>query len=344
MTKLILTFKPKQITKALLSALSDRAQDVIKRRYGLADDMERETLESIGKSYNITRERVRQIENFALSTIRRSNIFKKQEAVFNELRDVMDDYGSLVREEDFLDHLSRDESYKNHIHFLLVVGDYFEKLRENDEFHHRWTTDTELAEKVHKGIRSLYRDLDENELVSEAEMVIKFLKHLQKDIKDVRDSALARRWLSISKYIGKNPLGEWGVAHSPNVRARGIRDLAYLILRNHGSPMHFREVAKKIEERFGRDAHHATVHNELIKDKRFVLVGRGLYALFEWGYKPGVVRDVIKNVLEHEGPLTKEQVVDKVLKERHVKENTILVNLQNSRFFKKDWEGRYSPA
>jgi hypothetical protein len=105
--------------------------------------------------------------------------------------------------------------------------------------------------------------------------------------------------------------------------------------------MHFEEVARAITKLFGKKAHPATCHNELIKDARFVLVGRGLYALAEWGYTKGIVADVIKNILKKEGPLTREEVVAKVLKERHVKENTIVVNLQNSRYFKKDKTGRY---
>jgi DNA-directed RNA polymerase delta subunit len=121
-----------------------------------------------------------------------------------------------------------------------------------------------------------------------------------------------------------------------------MRDYAYLVIRKHGSPIHFREVAKNIEKIFDKKAHVATTHNELIKDPRFVLVGRGLYALSEWGYMSGVVKDVIRKVLEKNGPLTKKEVIDKVMKERYVKENTILVNLQNPKFFKKDKEGRYS--
>ena len=54
--------------------------------------------------------------------------------------------------------------------------------------------------------------------------------------------------------------------------------------------------------------------------------------------------DVIKKILDKHGPLTKEEVIDKVLKERYVKENTIVVNLQNQKYFHKDKEGRYSPV
>ena len=123
-----------------------------------------------------------------------------------------------------------------------------------------------------------------------------------------------------------------------------MRDYAYLILRRHGSPVHFREVAKLIGEVFNKKAHVATTHNELIKDPRFVLVGRGLYALREWGYSTGVVRDVIRDILKKEGPLSKEQVLEKVLKERYVKPNTIMVNLQNPQFFKKNKQGLYTVA
>jgi len=100
----------------------------------------------------------------------------------------------------------------------------------------------------------------------------------------------------ISKKLGKNPLGEWGHAVSPNIKTKGMRDYAFLVIRKHGSPIHFTQVAKNIEKLFNKKAHVATTHNELIKDKRFVLVGRGLYALTEWGYISGVVKEVIKKV------------------------------------------------
>ena len=123
-----------------------------------------------------------------------------------------------------------------------------------------------------------------------------------------------------------------------------MRDYAFLVIRKHGSPIHFRDVAKQIEKMFDKKAHVATTHNELIKDKRFVLVGRGLYALAEWGYTPGVVRDVIADVLKKNGPMTKGEIIAKVLKERYVKENTIAVNLQNPKYFSHDKEGRYTPV
>ena len=156
------------------------------------------------------------------------------------------------------------------------------------------------------------------------------------------DEETLKRWLLISKQIGKNPLGDWGPAESPNIRVKGIRDYAYLAVKRHGSPMHFREVAEAIKELFGHEAHIATTHNELIKDGRFVLVGRGLYALSEWGYTSGVVKDVLRQILETDGPLSREEIIDKVRKERYVKDNTILVNLQDPNLFKRLANGTYT--
>ncbi|HEY4482655.1 MAG TPA: sigma factor-like helix-turn-helix DNA-binding protein [Candidatus Paceibacterota bacterium] len=338
-----LNWKPATITKALLAVLSDRARDIVERRYGLTGtEGEGMTLEAIGQIYGITRERVRQIENFATDTIRKSDNYAKAKSALLDLEDLMANRGGLVKEETFLNELSKDKTTQNHINFLLNIGDSFVRIKEDDHFHHRWTTDEETSEKVHSALHSLHESLSYEDLVAEAEMLERFSQHLAKDIKEYVSPEQAKHWLGISKHIGANPLGEWGLADSPNIKVRGMRDYAYLVLRNEGKPLHFTEVAKKIEEMFDRKAHVATTHNELIKDSdRFVLVGRGLYALSEWGYTNGIVREVISSVLK-KGPMTKEELVKEVLKQRQVKENTIYVNLQNPKYFKKDPKGRYA--
>ena len=344
MSTVTISFKPKQITKHFLSVLPRRAADVITKRYGLGAETKKMTLEAIGETYGITRERVRQIENFALATIRKSDVFKEEAPMFEELRGVMTKMGSLVPEHTLLSELSGDKSTQNHVHFLLVLGDLFTKHKEDDDFAHRWSVDKETSDKVHESLRNLYATLDDNQLIEESKMIEMFLTHLKEVSEEYKNEEILKRWLSLSKRIGKNPLGEWGVASSPNVSARGVRDYAFLVLRKHGSPMHFTEVAKAIGEHFDKRAHVATTHNELIKDKRFVLVGRGLYALSEWGYSTGVVRDVIADIIKKHGPLTKDEVVERVMRERYVKPNTILVNLQNPKFFKKSKESKYSIA
>lgn len=339
--KAVISFKPKQVTKRLLAVLGERAQDVIISRYGLGKDTSRKTLEAIGEKYGITRERVRQIENHSLNLVRKSKEYEKENAVFTEIHDLIHAMGCLVAEEELLKHISTNKSTQNHIHFLLVIGDAFIKEKENEHFKHRWCVDSDIAEKIQESLKKVYKSLSDDDLISEPDIIKSFLSHLAELSEELKTQEMARRWLTVSKKIDKNPLGEWGRADSTNVNAKGMRDYAYLVIRKHGSPIHFREVAKEIEKLFGKKAHVATTHNELIKDKRFVLVGRGLYALSEWGYISGVVKDVIKKILEKYGPLSKEEIIDKVLKERYVKENTILVNLQNSKIFKKSKDGKY---
>jgi DNA-directed RNA polymerase delta subunit len=337
-----ITFKPKQTTKRLLAVLPDRAREVLVARYGLGKSTEKMTLDAIGKNYGITRERVRQIENYAIANIRKSDAYKAEKAAFGELENLIHSLGGIVVEEDFLGHVTKDKSLHNHINFLLVIGDTFKKRKEDDEFKHRWHVNESLAKQVEESLRKLYSGLKTEDLLPESEMVGKFFEHLEGVSEKYKNQEVMKRWLSLSKSIGRNAIGEWGVAHSPNVKTKGMRDYAFLVIRKHGSPIHFKEVAKQISTIFNKKAHVATTHNELIKDPRFVLVGRGLYALAEWGYMSGVVKDVIKKVLEKHGPLTKEEIIDKVMKERYVKENTIMVNLQNQKFFKKDKDGKYS--
>jgi len=341
MANVHISFKPKSIVKRLLAPLSDRARDVLVFRYGLGKEPKRMTLDAIGKRYGITRERVRQIENYALNNIRKSEEYKQEKVVFAELETALHSLGGIVVEDDFLGHFSKDQSLQNHIYFLLVVGEPFKRLKEDEHFKHRWHVNEELSRKVEEALRKLYSNLDTEDLLPESEMIQKFLNHLEDVSERYKNQEVIKRWLTLSKTVSRNPLGDWGVSHSPNIKTKGVRDYAFLVIRKHGSPIHFRDVAKQITEMFNKKAHVATTHNELIKDKRFVLVGRGLYALAEWGYAPGVVRDVIRQVIEKSGPLTREEIIDKVLKERYVKENTISVNLQNPKYFKKDKEGKY---
>ncbi len=337
-----ISFKPKQIVKRLLSSLPDRAREVIMFRYGLGADTRRMTLDAIGKKYGITRERVRQIENYAIGMVRKSDEYELEKAVFAELESLLHALGGIVVEDDFLGHVSKDKGLQNHIHFLLVIGEPFSKKKEDDEFNHRWHVNEELANQVEVALRKLYTNLSTQDLLPESEIINKFLLHLENVSERYKNQEIMKRWLKLSKSIGVNALGDWGASNSSNIKTKGMRDYAFLVIRKHGSPIHFRDVAKQIMVMFKKKAHVATTHNELIKDPRFVLVGRGLYALAEWGYAPGIVRDVIRLVIEKNGPMTKEEIVAKVMKERYVKENTIAVNLQNPKYFKRDKSGKYS--
>ena len=335
------SFKPKQVTKKITANLGDRNKDVIMSRYGLTLDGKRKTLEEIGKKYGITRERVRQIENATFNLIKKSERFVEEQGIFEELKNLIRSLGSLVSEQDLLSLVSKDKSVQNHIHFFLHLGDFFKKHSDDKDFKPRWSIDDLMAQKIQDSLKKLYSNISDDDLIPENEMIRRFLE----EVKDVSDEycneEIIKRWLSLSKNISKNPLGEWGKKNSPNIRTRGVKDYAYLVMRKHGSPMHFKEVASAITKTFGKKTHSATCHNELIKDPRFILVGRGLYALSEWGYKTGTAREVIRDILKREGPLSKEDIIEKVMKERYFKRNTIIVNLVNQKYFKKNKNGLY---
>lgn len=336
------SFNPKEVSKKLLADLPDRGRDVLKRRYGLGPNNKKETLESIGSAYNITRERVRQIEHGALEQVKRTEAFAKLSDVVDDLKNYFEsEHGHFAHEEQFLSIV--DPNNRNHVHFVMVLADVFHKIKEDDFFHHRWTTNKDKADKIHNALKKVAAQLSPDDLIKESEILESFLAALKSE-KIAPPKTHAANWLKTAKSILCNPLGEWGLTSSPNIHMRGIRDYAYLVIRREGKPLHFSEVAKRIGEIFGKKAHPATCHNELIKDGRFVLVGRGLYALKEWGFTKGVVRDVIVSILKSKGPLNRDQIVKEVLKERFVKENTVVVNLQNTKHFKRDARGRYRLA
>ncbi len=337
----MLSFSPKNITKDLLSELPDRSRKVLVDRFGLSQKAEQRTLDAIGQEYGITRERIRQIENHGIVGVRDSDAYTDHTNSLEELKRILNQLGGILAEETILDEVAKSEADHNHVIFLLTVGHHFDDRRETADFKSRWHVDEQLAEQVEAALVALYEGLEPNRLTPEDEFLQLFSRMLRNEGVKTRPDDVLVRWLLISKRIGRNPLGEWGRTESPHVRIKNTRDFAYLTLKRHGSPMHFTEVAKGIEKLFGRETHPATTHNELIKDERFVLVGRGLYALKEWGYEPGVVRDVIRGVLEREGPLTREEIIDRVKRERYVKDATIAVNLQNGMFTRLS-DGRYS--
>ncbi len=334
------SFQPKSVTKDLVNGLPDRVRKVLVDRFGLQGG-EGKTLESIGKEYGITRERIRQIEGSGLSAVRESDAYTEHSQTLEELKRTIADLGGILAEHTILAHVPKSDAERNHVLFLLTVGHHFNDKRETPDFRRRWHVDQALAESVEGALQELYDAVDASTLLPEDEFLDLFGKHLKEAGVKIREAETMLRWLQISKRLGRNPLGEWGRLESPHVRIKNTRDFAYLTLKRHGSPMHFTEVAKGIRDLFKKSAHPATTHNELIKDGRFVLVGRGLYALQEWGYAPGVVREVIKGVLSRDGALTREDIIDRVKRERYVKDATIVVNLQHSDF-KRTSDGRYT--
>jgi len=330
-------FNYQKIDLNLLKDLPDRTKDVILRRFGL-ETGKRETLESIGKSYGITRERVRQIEVDGI--LRLKPKLEKHQKIFQHFNDSLKSFGNLKKEDLLLLQLG-GQKFSPHIFFLLTLSDQFERFSETKKIYSLWTIDPESLNFAQKVIGEAYNKLEE---IHRPIPSSNFLEILQNKSSELRKATYLTpqtllSYLEISKQIQLSPDGNFGLGDWPEINPRGVKDKAYLVFKKEKKPLHFTEVARQISP----SALVQTVHNELIRDPRFVLVGRGLYALRGWGYTPGVVKDVIYKVLKETGKsLSKEEILKKVLKQRLVKKNTILLNLSNKKYFLRNSQGKYT--
>lgn len=326
-----------QISNDLTNNLSERTKDVISRRFGLSNNfcsdfactgkIKREPLEAIGKDYKITRERVRQIESDGIARIKKQT--KKYDNVFSKFEEKIKDFGGFKREDIYLSSLG-DEKMVNHIFFLLNLGDSFFRFSENKDFHSFWAIDPSHMNYAQEIVGSIHNVLEQKNEPLEIGICKGFINELD----DIRINSC----IEISKHIHKNTDGFFGLKNWPGINPKSIKDKAYLVLKKEEKPLHFKSVALLI----GENALSQTVHNELIKDSRFILVGRGIYALKEWGYKSGEVKDIMLEILkESKKPLTKQEIIDNVAKQRIVKKNTIIQNLSNKNYFSRTSNGCY---
>lgn len=317
---------------------------VIEKRFGLKGGR-RHTLESIGSEYKITRERVRQIESEALKHLRKDANLSEIEEPVNALEGHINNCGGVAAEHYLLSSASANRHHP-HLILLLNISPKFHLVPETDAYHDRWAVSKDRAELAGKAMAGVVERLAEGRKpVSQGELNSIIAKHAGEVLGGEVLGQVVESYLATSKLIRQNPYGEYGLASWPSISPRGIRDKAYLVLVKGGKPLHFRDVADAISKSgwSKKKAHPQTVHNELIKDSRFVLVGRGMYGLKEWGYEPGLVRDVLVSVMKGAGkPLGKDEVIKLVSEKRMVKPQTILLNLQNKSLFKRTDEGKYT--
>jgi len=315
--------------------LPSRKKEILERRFGLATG-EPLTLQAIGDEIGITRERVRQIENDALAWIL-ENRRAKLERAFQYFLDYFDGYGGLREERILLEELGRNK-FQNHVLLLLNLGDDFNKFKETEDFYPFWATQIERLKEVKNIIQTIIQEFENRSAPMEIE-------ELSSNITLNLPTPVLVSYIDISKFIFQSPFGHYGLVHWPEIKPRGLKDQAYLVLKREGKPLHFTEIADLIGRLplVSKRVLPESVHNELIKNDRFVLVGRGVYALTEWGYKPGTVKEILIDILkENKKPLSKDELIQKVLEQRQVKEGTIFLNLQDKELFEKDGEGRYT--
>ena len=321
----------------------DREREIVTRRFGLND--RKETLEQIGELLGITRERVRQLEKAILIRLKIAAEDNKVPAVHDVERTMirhLSEGGRVARVHDLTEKLvgpEADVKHRAHVGFISELSPNITVINENDHYHHA------VGIKEHG---------DEKQLKSKVDEIVKTIKTHGEPIHAEELHAKlnyehpdhVRALASVSKNLAELK-DYWGLTKWPTVNPKNIRDKIYVILADHGKPMHFSDIAKAIKQSdFKRkDVTTQAIHNELIKDKRFVLIGRGIYALNSWGYDKGTVADIITKVLKKSGaPMHRDDIVRNVLKSRQVKETTILLNLQSKPQFKRVSKATYALA
>lgn len=321
----------------------DREREIITRRFGLFD--RRETLEQIGELLGITRERVRQLEKAILIRLRIAAEEGKTDAVAKlekAFMTTLSEKGRVARVQDLADELygkATNSKERAHVAFIAELAPHLTVIDENDNYHHGvGIADYGDEKKIKANIDEIVATIKKHGQPIE-------LNELHEKLNYEHPSHVAAL-ASISKLLA-NLKTTWGLAKWPTVNPKNIRDKIYVILSENGKPMHFSDIAGSIKDsNFKRkDVTTQAIHNELIKDKRFVLIGRGIYALDNWGYSRGTVADIITKVLSDAGePLHRDEIVKRVLKSRQVKETTILLNLQSKSEFKRVAKATYTIA
>lgn len=376
-----------EIIAALFTTLNDREQDILKRRFGL-ENPEKATLEEIGKTHHLTRERIRQIETGSINKIKKlekiTEIVSDIRALVNQL---IADHGGTMDKQYLFDILlalllegntDKDihpDVYRNHFDFIvgrLLDGD-FKEVGDSKYFNSLLSLRFQDFDHLEEVAQDLLRHIKEaktlfvtNDLLDAVTGLPAYKKHQAKlsstdenldlskaldqfvhapDVEAANKAKPVYALLRGMKDIEQNKFGHWGHREWRDVKPKTINDKIYLVLKNHGKPMHYQDIAKNINETGfdGKSVNTATVHNELILDEKYVLVGRGLYALQSWGYTKGTVADIIAGLLEKaKGPLTKQAITDEVMKQRMVKKTTIDLALMNKKRFQRLTGGTYA--
>ncbi|MGI9027621.1 MAG: sigma factor-like helix-turn-helix DNA-binding protein [Candidatus Saccharimonadales bacterium] len=331
------------VNNILATIEREREREIVSRRYGLFD--RKETLEQIGELLGITRERVRQLEKSVMSRLRANaeagdlpGLTEFEQQLIAKLKEV----GNIARVLNLNKELTGENGTKieqSRLAFIAELSPQLVVVSDNDHYFQAVAiTDIHDEKKIQKHVTGIIEAIKK---IGEPTTIHEVSKKISHDDPD-HVHALS----TTSKHLATLN-GKWGLIKWPTVNPKNIRDKIYVILQQHGKHMHFNEIADAIKDSdFKRkDVTTQAIHNELIKDKRFVLIGRGIYALKEWGYAKGTVADIITDVLaEANQPLHRDEIVKRVLKSRYVKETTILLNLQGKEQFKRVAKATYSLA
>lgn len=336
-----------EILEDMFLVLTDKEKDVIVKRFSL-NNHPKMTLEKIGQQFSVTRERIRQIEKIALGKLKRTVQSTKLNEISELALELIKNKGGVSTETSLISEIlnvigSAQDVDANIIRLALNITPELNKTEKSNIYYPFWRTEDIPESTVKAIIDAGISYLNKNNDVINHEALAKEIQKILKNKNTSVEISTILSALEVDQRIKRLKDG-FGLMSWRHINPRSIRDKAYIILKDKKEPLHFIEIANKISEA-GFDKKVVTtqaVHNELIRYDQFVLVGRGLYALKEWGYKKGTVADVIEALLEKKSPLSKQQIIDGVMKQRQVKKGTISLNLQKNAHFVRVGRAMYA--
>jgi hypothetical protein len=333
---------PVEIVAALISLLSSKEQEIIRKRYGLNGE-EILTLAAIGDQFGVTRERVRQVQCYAIKKMQRNAKNTHLRLLHDWLANFLKDAGNIITESE-LDRalLKKFPEYGEKLQELKLACILDETVTQEynkvDFVPHFRASDIafgEVKKVCNTAIKAMRK---EGDLMSANQLI----DALGSDAENMsKKCLLASLKLDRRIVVGENGLSLKAWRH---INPKTLFDKILFVLSESSEPMHFSEIAEKIKkENFDdKSVSVQAVHNELINNSLFVLIGRGIYALKTWGYKEGTVSDVIESILEKSGPLHLKDLTQEVLQRRKVKPITVQINLNSKKHkFRKNQHGMY---
>ena len=194
------------------------------------------TLENIGKMYNITRERVRQIEESSYKKIANSDECIKLQPVFDVIIDTIEAQGGVATEDYLASYLisSDDEAYFS---LILSISNSLVKIKETDSYRLVWALSRTHANDAITLLNDLVQYIKKENRPLETSELYKFAskKHKASD-KLILTEDTFENIVSLSKLIKRNPYGLWGLYSWSSVSPRGVRDKAVLVCEKHKKP------------------------------------------------------------------------------------------------------------
>lgn len=333
------------LVEDLFLVLTAKEKEVVIKRFSL-DNKPRQTLEKIGKKFGVTRERVRQIEKIGLNKLRRTIINTKLKNISEMAMGLLNKSGGVANELKLVEELVKSlggsqEQEGSMIKLLLSISPQFIKTTKSDDnvtfYYLKNIPGKDIDAVIRKSLQVLEKEqkvMEEGKLLTELALGFN---------ENTYTPEFIRSALATDTRIKKIENG-YGLMTWRHVNPKSIRDKAFIILKKTAKPLHFEVIAQEIQKA-GFDRKSVTVqavHNELIRYDQFVLVGRGLYGLKEWGYKEGTVADIIEDLLAKKSPMTKQEIMTGVLRQRYVKKGTISLNLQKNPHFVRVGRALYS--